>query len=162
MTARRIAILGVALAACRGAGSPPAPPSEGLPAARPESLGFDAARLAEAAAYLRAEVDSGSFPGAVLAVGRHGRLALLVAVGRYGEDDARPVDPATIYDLASLTKVVGLTTACMLLVADGRLDLDAPVLRYVPAFRGPAKERVTIRHLLTHSSGLPAWRPLYT
>src|SRR5256886_11055661 len=66
-----------------------------------------------------------------------------------------------IYDLASLTKVVGLTTACMLLVDEGKLALDAPVQRYVPEFRGDGKEAVTIRHLLTHSSGLPAWRPLY-
>ena len=49
-----------------------------------------------------------------------------------------------------------------MLVSEGKLDLDAPVQRYVPAFRGAGKEGVTIRHLLTHSSGLPAWRPLYT
>ncbi|MGH7645831.1 MAG: serine hydrolase domain-containing protein [Gemmatimonadales bacterium] len=160
MRALRVAILGITLAACRGPGL--VPPSVGLPVAAPESLGFDGARLAAVAAYLRAEVDSGSFPGAVVAVGRHGRLALLAAVGRYGDDDPRAVDPSTLYDLASLTKVVGLTGACMLLVADGRLDVEAPAQRYVPAFRGPGKERVTIRHLLTHSSGLPAWRPLYT
>jgi CubicO group peptidase (beta-lactamase class C family) len=76
-------------------------------------------------------------------------------------NDLRPVTPETIYDLASLTKVIGLTTAVMLLVDSGKLDLDAPVQRYVPAFQGTGKERVTIRHLLTHSSGLPAWRPLY-
>jgi CubicO group peptidase (beta-lactamase class C family) len=72
-----------------------------------------------------------------------------------------PVDPATIYDLASLTKVIGLTTAAMMLVDSGKLDLDAPVQKYVPAFQGPDKERVTIRNLLTHSSGLPAWRRLF-
>jgi CubicO group peptidase (beta-lactamase class C family) len=111
--------------------------------------------------YLRSEVDS-AFPGAVVAVGYRGKLALLAAVGHYSVDDARPVDSTTIYDLASLTKVVGLTTVCMQLVHAGRLDLDAPVQRYVPAFRGANKELVTIRHLLTHSSGLPDWRPLYT
>jgi CubicO group peptidase (beta-lactamase class C family) len=56
---------------------------------------------------------------------------------------------------------MGLTTAAMMLVDSGKLELDAPVQRYVPAFQGPNKERVTIRHLLTHSSGMPAWRPLY-
>jgi CubicO group peptidase (beta-lactamase class C family) len=71
------------------------------------------------------------------------------------------VTTETIYDLASLTKVIGLTTAAMLLVDSGKLDLDAPVQRYVPAFQGANKERVLIRHLLTHSSGMPAWRPLY-
>jgi CubicO group peptidase (beta-lactamase class C family) len=111
--------------------------------------------------YLRSQVDS-AFPSAVVAVGESGKVVLLAAVGHYGIDDARAVTPETAYDLASLTKVIGLTTACMMLVSEGKLDLDAPVQRYVPAFRGAGKEGVTIRHLLTHSSGLPAWRPLYT
>jgi CubicO group peptidase (beta-lactamase class C family) len=105
-------------------------------------------------------VDS-AFPGAVIAVGRHDTLLLLTAVGHYAMGDHRPVTPHTIYDLASLTKVIGLTTAVMMVVDSGKLDLDAPVQRYVPAFQGAGKERVTIRHLLTHSSGLPAWRPLF-
>jgi CubicO group peptidase (beta-lactamase class C family) len=63
--------------------------------------------------------------------------------------------------MASLTKVVGMTTAMMQLSEAGKVDLDAPVQRYVKEFQGPNKERVTLRHLLTHSSGLPAWRPLY-
>ena len=132
------------------------------PALRPPAASFtDPNPLAAAIAYLRSEVDS-AFPGAVLAAGRGGRPPLLAAVGHYGVDDARPVDTATVYDIASLTKVIGLTTAAMLLVSEGTLDLDAPVQRYVPAFRGENRERVTVRHLLTHSSGLPAWRPLYT
>lgn len=147
-----MATLLTALVGCAGAQTP-------APQAGP--LGFDPARLAAIPRYLATEVDSGAFPGAVVAVGRHGRVALLAAVGHYGRDDPRPVDTGTVYDLASLTKVVGLTTAVMLLVQDGALDLDAPVQRYVPAFRGPHKDGVTIRHLLTHSAGLPAWRPLY-
>jgi len=94
-------------------------------------------------------------------VGYRDSVVLLAAVGHYGADDQRPVTPETIYDLASLTKVIGLTTAAMMLVDSGKLDLDAPVQRYVPAFQGVNKERVMIRHLLTHSSGMPAWRPLY-
>src|SRR5207244_10457675 len=140
------------------AASPPAPPplpaSTGVPPAAPAALGFDSTRLAQAVDYLRAVADSGAFPGAVLAVGRHGRLALLAAVGHYGVDDPRPVEPGTVYDLASLTKVVGLTTACMLLVDEGKLALDAPITRYVPAFRGPMKDQVTVRHLLRHSADL--------
>lgn len=139
---------------------PPAPQPEPIPLAPAASLGFDSARLAAVASYIASQVDS-AYPGAVVAVGRHGRLALLAAAGHYGVDDPRPVDPATIYDLASLTKVVGLTTACLLLADEGRLDLDAPVRAYLPEFQGPDKARVTIRQLLTHSSGLPAWRPLF-
>ena len=121
---------------------------------------FDNARLDSVVAYLRTQVDS-AFPGAVVAVGNHNRIALLAAVGHYGLDDPRPMTPETVFDLASLTKVIGLTTACMLLVDQKRLDLDAPVQHYLPEFTGKGKDKVTIRHLLTHSSGLPAWRPLF-
>ena len=157
MTPRTLVAAAV-LAACHT--SPPAPQNLGLPHASPASLGFDSAALARVAAYVAGQVDS-AYPGAVVAVGRHGQLALLAAAGHYGVDDPRPVDPATIYDLASLTKVIGLTTASMLLVDEGKLDLDAPVRAYLPEFQGTGKDRVTIRHLLTHSSGLPAWRPLF-
>jgi len=146
---RRAAAL-CALVACGPAGVAPAPaPAQADP------------RFDPVVGYLRSQVDS-AFPGAVVAVGYQGKVVLLAAVGHYGIDDPRPVTPETVYDLASLTKVIGLTTACMMLVQEGKLDLDASVARYVPAFQGPGKERVTIRHLLTHSSGLPAWRPLYT
>ena len=146
------------LAACHASpAAPVASPTTIVPAA---DLGFDSARLATVAAYVASQVDS-AYPGAVLAVGRHGRLALLAAAGHYGADDPRPVDPHTIYDLASLTKVIGLTTACMILVDEGKLDLDAPVRTYVPQFRGPQKDQVTIRQLLTHSAGMHWWRPLY-
>ena len=156
------------LAACHSHTARPLPEraarriTSGLPVVPPQALGFDSAGLAAAVAYVRAEEDSGAFPGAVLAVGRHGRLALLAPVGQYGVGEPQPVERTTMYDLASLTKVVGLTTACMLLVDEGKLSLDVPVQRYVPEFRGPGKEGVTIRHLLTHSSGLPDWRPLYS
>lgn len=146
------------LAACRASPTVPvAPPTTIAPAAE---LGFDSARLATVAAYVASQVDS-AYPGAVIAVGRHGRLALLAAAGHFGTDDPRPVEPQTIYDLASLTKVIGLTTACMILVDEGRLDLDAPVRTYVPQFRGPQKDHVTIRQLLTHSAGMHWWHPLY-
>ena len=141
-----------AVVACGPAGAAPAPAP-----ARPAQID---PRFEPVVSYLRSQVDS-AFPGAVIAVGRHDSVLLLTAVGHYGIDDPRPVTTETVYDLASLNKVIGLTTACMILVGEGKLDLDAPVQRYVPAFRGPNKERVTIRHLLTHSSGLPAWRPLY-
>jgi CubicO group peptidase (beta-lactamase class C family) len=147
--------------ACHAAAPAPAPvPSAGLPRATPESLGFDSTRLDSVVTYLRTQVDS-AFPGAVVAVGRHGRLALLASVGHYAANDARPVEPGTIYDLASLTKVIALTTECILLVDQGKLALDAPVQRYLPAFVGPMKDQVLIRHLLTHSAGLAADLPLW-
>jgi CubicO group peptidase (beta-lactamase class C family) len=122
---------------------------------------FDPARLQAAHQFLGASVDSGAFPGGVLLVGMNGRVAYTTTAGHYGVDDPRPVSDSTIYDLASLTKVIGLTTGVMILVNEGKLDIDRPVQAYVPAFRGAGKERVLVRHLLTHSSGLPAWRPIY-
>jgi CubicO group peptidase (beta-lactamase class C family) len=98
----------------------------------------------------------GAFPGAALALGQGGRPVLERGLGRLTWGGAA-VDPAgTLYDLASLTMVVATTTAVMLLVEDGRMELDAPVSRYLPEFAGGAKDRVTVRHLLTHTSGLPA------
>jgi CubicO group peptidase (beta-lactamase class C family) len=113
-------------------------------------------KLAQAERLVQAEIRRGAFPGAALAAGRGGRLELLTGIGnaewgKYEVDAER-----TVYDIASLTKVVATTSAVMLLVEDGKLDLDAPVSRYLPEFSGGAKDRVTIRHLLTHTSGLPA------
>jgi CubicO group peptidase (beta-lactamase class C family) len=99
-------------------------------------------------------------PGAVLGVSVAGRR-LIYGSGRLGNSQPARPDSTTLYDLASLTKVIGLTTAVMVAVDRGLLDLDTPVERYVPAFRGEHKARVTIRHLLTHTAGLPAWRPLF-
>src|SRR5690242_7455697 len=145
--------------ACR-APAVPEPVSTGIPAASPASLGFDSARLDSVVVYLRSQVDS-AFPGATVAIGRHGRMALVAAVGHYSTTDPRPVTTATLYDLASLTKVVGWTTACMQLVDQGRLDLNAPVSWYVPEFRGPQKDQVRIRNLLTHTAGFPPDLPLW-
>jgi CubicO group peptidase (beta-lactamase class C family) len=124
----------------------------------PSDIGFSRAQLDEAVAAVEEEVRRGAFPGAALAVGRWDRTVLERGIGTLDRLPRSPaVDPDyTIYDLASLTKVIATTTAVMLLVEDGKLDLDAPVARYLPAFSGGEKNRVTIRHLLTHSSGLPA------
>ena len=110
--------------------------------------------------FLDSAVAAGAAPGAVLGVSVASNR-FIYGTGRLGQDEPTRPGPTTIYDLASLTKVIGLTTAIMLAVDDRRLDLDAPVQHYVPAFTGTGKERVTIRMLLAHASGLPAWRPLF-
>jgi CubicO group peptidase (beta-lactamase class C family) len=103
-----------------------------------------------------------AFPGAFAAVGDADGGSVEYGAGRidWAADAPRP-DAQTLWDLASLTKVVGTTSAVLQLVGDGRVALDAPVQRYLPEWTGRDKGRVTVRHLLTHSSGLPAWRPLY-
>jgi len=108
--------------------------------------------------YVDSSVARRAFPGAVVAVGRHDTVLFLQAFGRLDYEHGRRVTTRTVYDLASLTKVVGLTTAMMQLVAEGKVGLDTPAVRYVPAFHDSA---VTVRQLLTHSSGLPAWKPFW-
>jgi len=110
--------------------------------------------------YLDSAVARGAAPGAVLGV-THGGERFVHGTGRLGDLDASHPGPSTLYDLASLTKVVGLTTGLMLAVNEGKLDLDAPVQRYVPAFAESEKGQITVRLLLGHAGGLPAWRPLF-
>jgi len=110
--------------------------------------------------YLDSAVARGAAPGAVLGVTHDGER-FVYGTGRLGDLDASRPGAATLYDLASLTKVVGLTTGLMLAVSEGKIDLDAPVQRYVPAFAATGKDQITVRLLLTHAGGLPAWRPLF-
>jgi CubicO group peptidase (beta-lactamase class C family) len=81
--------------------------------------------------------------------------------GKLALDDPTRPDGQSVYDLASLTKVVATTSLALLAVSEGKLKLDAPVQRYLPAFQGAGKAAVTVRHLLTHSSGLRADAPLW-
>jgi CubicO group peptidase (beta-lactamase class C family) len=108
----------------------------------------------------RALTDS-AFPGAIAIVGNSKGILFEHGVGQLDAADSTRPDAHTLWDMASLTKVVALTSSMMTLVENKRVQLDAPVQRYIPEFTGKWKGRVTVRHLLTHSSGLPAWRPLY-
>ncbi len=100
-----------------------------------------------------------AFPGAIAVVGTKSRVIAQYAVGHLDWAPSPAPDEHTLWDMASLTKVVGLTSGLMQLVAQGKLDLEAPVQRYLPAWTGPNKEKVLIRHLSTHTSGLPAFKP---
>lgn len=107
-------------------------------------------------------IADGAFPGAVYVVTDREEVLAEGALGwQTYATDAPPVRTDAMYDLASLTKVVVATTLAMIACDRGLLDLDAPVTRHIPEFAGGGRERVTVRHLLTHSSGLRAWRPFY-
>jgi CubicO group peptidase (beta-lactamase class C family) len=122
------------------------------------------------AADLGARLDSivavgiaeGAAPGAALAVGRWVRL---VHLRGYGRIDIAPNAPAvtdsTMFDMASLTKVVATTTAAMILEDEAKLDLDAPIHTYLPQLTDPAKSGITVRMILTHSGGFEAFAPLW-
>jgi serine-type D-Ala-D-Ala carboxypeptidase len=122
------------------------------------TAGFDEQQLRRALRAVDEEIARGGFPGAAIAIGRYDHVVVEHGAGRLGWAPHEPrVDPDfTVYDLASLTKVVAATTAVMLLVEDEKMRLDAPVYRYLPQYVGGGREHVTIRHLLTHTSGLPA------
>ena len=148
-------------AASGGSVTPPAAESAAPAPGSDRSATLKATVLDTLRAVLdRARADS-AFPGAFAVVGRADGVLGQYGVGSLdGSPSPRP-DEQTMWDMASLTKVIAMTSAVMQLTESGRLELDAPIARYLPEFNGPAKDRVTIRHLLTHSSGLPAWRPLY-
>jgi serine-type D-Ala-D-Ala carboxypeptidase len=102
-------------------------------------------------------VRDGVFPGTSIAVIHRGKTVFHRAFGRYTYSAASPsADTTTIYDLASLTKAVVTTSIVMQLVERDSLDLDAPVARYLPAFAGRGKEKVSVRNLMLHNSGLRA------
>lgn len=103
------------------------------------------------------------FPGAVVVVGRLDSVLFSRGFGRltWSSKAPRPSPESTLWDVASLTKVVATTGVAARFVDQGLLDLDAPVLRYLPAFSGGDRALVTVRMLLDHTSGLPAFIPLW-
>jgi CubicO group peptidase (beta-lactamase class C family) len=122
------------------------------------------AGAATAAELIDQAVAAGVVPGAVLAAGRGGPEPLLRHVAGHAQHDAaarRPMTADTVFDLASLTKVVVTLPVLLQLASQAGLGLDQPVRRYLPAFTGPGKDQVTIRQLLLHTSGLPASRRYY-
>jgi CubicO group peptidase (beta-lactamase class C family) len=130
--------------------------------APPGEAGFRAGGLAEVDRIVAKAVQERAFPGAVVAVGRGGALVHLQPFGRLTYDaDAPAVRSDTLYDLASLTKIVVTTTAVLMLTDEGKMDPERPVSTFLPEFRGGAKDRVTVTQLLAHASGLDWWAPLY-
>ncbi len=126
----------------------------------PRPASFDAATFDP---LVQDGIRRGAYPGAALVVGRRDTILFAQGYGRLTWSGASPaVAPhSTTYDLASLTKVVATTPALMLLVERGKVRLDASVATYVPEFNGPGTAGITVRHLLTHTSGLRPTLPLY-
>jgi CubicO group peptidase (beta-lactamase class C family) len=130
-------------------------PVRGLTKAVPETVGLLSSRLTLIDEAVRAAIEAKEVPGAVVLVARHGRIAYLKAFGnRALLPKAEPMTVDTIFDAASLTKVLATTPAIMLLVEDGKLRLNDRIKRYLPKFDGGGKDAITVRQLLTHYSGL--------
>ncbi len=104
----------------------------------------------------------GVAPGLAVAILFQGSLVHASVHGEAQvEPEVRPLTTGHVFDVASLTKVMAATSLAALLVSQRELSLDDRIVRFLPAFTGGGKEAVTVRHLLAHTSGLPAWRPYY-
>lgn len=144
----------------------------GLPAqavADPQAAALEMAanqeRFAPVDAVIKSAIERGQTPGAVLIIGHNGQIVYRKAYGNRSLEPIRePMTMDTIFDMASLTKVMATTSSVMRLVQLGRIKLNEPVSRYIPEFGKNGKEEITVRQLLTHYSGLrpdldlkPAW-----
>ena len=114
---------------------------------------FHPDKLREMDAAVRLAIADGRLPGGVLRIERNGSIYDAAFGNRAVQPHAEANAADTIYDMASLTKVLATTPAVMKLVEQGKVEIDAPVSRYLPAFIGEHKDRVTVRSLLTHTSG---------
>jgi CubicO group peptidase (beta-lactamase class C family) len=166
-----LVVLGSAfLMSCSPLFSPPrAPVPERMEAvttlvpAAPLEVGIHPGLPAQLDSIIDAALADGTASGAAVAVGRFGRLIHIRGYGRIDHAaDARPVDPSTLFDMASLTKVVGTTTAAMILEEEGRLDLGLRVVDFLPEFDSEEKSPITLRLLLEHRGGLEAFAQLFT
>jgi serine-type D-Ala-D-Ala carboxypeptidase len=125
--------------------------------------------LAKSIEAVESAVTSGQIPGAVLVVAVDGKVLAERAFGYAQLNDfegrrlatPRAMETSTVFDAASVTKVMATTMAVMILVDQGKVKVDAPVHTYLEDFRGPDLDKITVRHLLTHTGGLVQWQPLY-
>jgi CubicO group peptidase (beta-lactamase class C family) len=132
-----------------------------LPTAKPEQVGLSSERLDRMTQALRADVERGRIPGAVVLVARKGRIAYLQPVGFRDKTASTPMTADAIFRIASMTKPI-VTVAALSLYEEGRLLLSDPVSKYIPAFktqtvgleRAPAEREMTIQDLMRHTSGL--------
>jgi CubicO group peptidase (beta-lactamase class C family) len=161
-----LVVLCSALAGCATMSGNRAPirlsPVPTLVSATPSKVGMSRDLNARLDSIVAAGIADGAAPGVALAVGRWGRLIHLRAYGRIDvAPDAPAVTDSTMFDMASLTKVVATTTAAMILEDEGKLNLDAPVRTYLPEITDSAKAGITVRMIITHSGGFEAFAPLW-
>jgi len=133
-----------------------------LRSAAPEEAGFDGKSLSAVDSIINSAIADSAFPGAVLLVVKDGVIAHEKGYGRFTYDAAsEAVTTESIFDLASVTKVISTTSAVMKLVEEKKISLDDPIVKYFPAFGQNGKAKITIYNLMVHNSGLQAWRKYY-
>jgi len=140
--------------------------AQDLPVAKPEEVGVSSTKVEELSTFMQSLVDDGKIAGGVTFMARHGKVILLKAVGMADREENKPMQPDAIFRIASMSKPI-TSVAIMMLYDQGKVGLDDPVSKYIPEFRNPkvlvsvdplvtepAQQEITIRHLLTHTSGL--------
>lgn len=159
LSRRQAGIAGACLVLLAGCAGVPSITARAVQAARAGEEGLARAPLAAIDSAIGAAIAERRLPGAVFHLERGGDV-YEQAYGRFSyEPDAAAVTPDTVFDAASLSKVLATAPAVLLLAEDGKLDLDAKLTDYFPECAGGGKEAITIRHLLTHTSGLAAGLP---
>lgn len=166
-TSRFLCVLSILIALA------PMAAAQGLPKASPRSVGLSQERLERITALMQKHVEDGLLAGAVALVARDGKVAYLKSVGMQDKERGVEMKPDAIFRIASMTKPI-TSVAVMMLYEEGRFRLSDPVSKYLPEFKNmkvlaaglagdggkaqeqlvPAKREITIRHLLTHTSGL--------
>jgi uncharacterized protein YbbC (DUF1343 family)/CubicO group peptidase (beta-lactamase class C family) len=125
-----------------------------LPSGPPAAVGISAERLARMDSIIQESIDKKELPGAVVLVVRHGRVVWRKAYGdRAVEPQREAMTVDTIFDLASLTKVVATTTSIMILVEQGKVRLSDPAVKFIPEMKGGGRDAITIEELMTHMTG---------
>ncbi len=128
---------------------------------RASELGFNESKLLRIDSIMEDAIQKKAIPGGVVLVARNGKIAYHKAFGTQAHDNDEPVYEETIYDLASVTKIMATTAAVMKLYDEKRLNIDATLGQYLPEVRGTNKENILVRDLLLHQAGLRSWIPFY-
>ena len=125
--------------------------------------GLDTALAGKLDKIAKVAIEEAVAPGVAIAVGRNGHIAYMKGYGYidWNQPGSPAVDTNTLYDLASLTKVIATTTLAMILEEGGQLDINRTVVSYLPEFNSPEKAQITVKQILTHSGGLEAGANIY-
>ena len=125
-----------------------------LPSSPPAAVGMSVERLARMDQIIQASIEKKELPGAVVLVARHGRVAWRKAYGSRAVEPQREAMTAdTIFDLASLTKIVATATSIMILIEQGKVRLSDTAIQFIPEMKGGGRDAITLEQLLTHTAG---------
>jgi len=137
-------------------------PNQTIAYDRPENVGVSASKLKKVDSLVWDAIAQKAMPGAVVLVAKDGKIIYQKAFGNKTFDSiAAPMSTASVFDLASITKMAATTLAVMKLQEQGQLDLDAPISTYLSSLKSSNKASLTLRELMTHHAGLTPWIPFY-